>query len=474
LNTFQYWEYKKTLLEYSEKTPASDNTIFTLRGIRPSVRQKLEEDSKLQLAVAGKRNQPDTPAPPNRVAASLFVPLGWWGVVNTRTLDEIGIMLNIEEGISLEKIVYILGAGFSAPLGLPVMSNFIEKSKDMYFTSDNQFQHFDAIYKLIREVAYLKNFINSDLHNIEEILSILEMGHLVGDNGKEIENYKTFIKDVIQFYTPKIELERQTQQQSNWLTTAFGQNKLINYYAYFILSLLQVKIGQATDQDFRESKYYYSEFSESNNNIDYGIITLNYDLIIENTLNFLNDNYPLRDKRKFEIENTSNNNIENNKLKIAKLHGCILSDIIPPTWNKSSSQSNYVRNAWKLAYEMLVNANQIRIIGYSMPLSDSYIKYLLSIAFKNSMHLKKIDVLTLDSDDTTYLRYQKLFSFPKFQLKNCKFEDFLMRTYETESLHNRVTRSSKKNPIHTYNISEIDMTSSILENAHRQFMNKPM
>jgi hypothetical protein len=33
--------------------------------------------------------QPDTPAPPNRIAASHFVPLGWWGVVNTRTLCEI-------------------------------------------------------------------------------------------------------------------------------------------------------------------------------------------------------------------------------------------------------------------------------------------------------------------------------------------------------------------------------------------------
>ncbi|WP_175406349.1 hypothetical protein [Bacillus sp. FJAT-27264] len=29
----------------------------------------------------------------------------------------------------MEKVVYILGAGFSAPLGIPVMSNFIMKAK---------------------------------------------------------------------------------------------------------------------------------------------------------------------------------------------------------------------------------------------------------------------------------------------------------------------------------------------------------
>jgi hypothetical protein len=67
---------------------ALSNTIFTLRAIRPSVRQKLDVDSGMQMTVAGKRNKPDIPAPPNRIAAGHFVTLRWWGVVNTRTLSE--------------------------------------------------------------------------------------------------------------------------------------------------------------------------------------------------------------------------------------------------------------------------------------------------------------------------------------------------------------------------------------------------
>ncbi len=38
----------------------SDNTIFTLRGIRPLVRPRSEVDSRMQSAEVGKRNQPDT------------------------------------------------------------------------------------------------------------------------------------------------------------------------------------------------------------------------------------------------------------------------------------------------------------------------------------------------------------------------------------------------------------------------------
>ena len=41
----------------------------------------------------------------------------------------------------MERVVYLLGAGFSAPLGLPVMSNFLEKSKYMYFEESENEEH---------------------------------------------------------------------------------------------------------------------------------------------------------------------------------------------------------------------------------------------------------------------------------------------------------------------------------------------
>jgi len=41
-----------------------------LRVIRLSIGQKLDVESVLQLAAARKKNQPDTSAPPNRIAAS--------------------------------------------------------------------------------------------------------------------------------------------------------------------------------------------------------------------------------------------------------------------------------------------------------------------------------------------------------------------------------------------------------------------
>ena len=50
----------------------------------------------------------------------------------------------------IDKVVYVLGAGFSAPLGIPVMSNFLVKSKDMYFASPERFSHFQKVFDRIR------------------------------------------------------------------------------------------------------------------------------------------------------------------------------------------------------------------------------------------------------------------------------------------------------------------------------------
>ena len=62
---------------------------------------------------------------------------------------------------------------------------------------------------------------------------------------------------------------------------------------------------------------------------------------------------------------------------------------------------------WAAAHEILREANQIRIIGYSLPLADAYIKYLFKSAVIDAPHLKQIDVICRDSDGQTWNRYRE-------------------------------------------------------------------
>ena len=59
----------------------------------------------------------------------------------------------------MENVVYLLGAGFSAPLGLPVMDNFLEKSKDLYQKDPQKYADFLDVFKEIDRLGKIKTVV---------------------------------------------------------------------------------------------------------------------------------------------------------------------------------------------------------------------------------------------------------------------------------------------------------------------------
>ena len=138
----------------------------------------------------------------------------------------------------MEKVVYLLGAGFSAPLGIPVMSNFVTRSKDLYFTNPERFAHFTHVFDMINELSVIKNYYSSDLFNIEEILSILEMRDYL--EGEELKaNFIKYLKDVVEHYTPKLQ-PYQRKLPHNWADVLFGDGRDRCGPAMVISSVLSV------------------------------------------------------------------------------------------------------------------------------------------------------------------------------------------------------------------------------------------
>jgi len=259
----------------------------------------------------------------------------------------------------MEKVVYILGAGFSAPLGLPVMDNFYSKSKDMYFNDPDKYGYFKGVIKKIDELSKIKNYYKTDLFNIEEILSILEMERYVSKRKtqKEIVNY---IKAVIEYYTPKIKdsINLVADLPRNWTDHLFGPKPWSYFGAFFscIHNFKYIYMGELSRQSIirvRNTKI----------NTEYSIITLNYDAIPEDFCKFINNSFRKTNSEDIISFNTSkmpekgSNFVESS---LSKLHGCVTKDIIPPTWNKIASKEIIV--AWKIAYKLLSEVNHIRIL----------------------------------------------------------------------------------------------------------------
>lgn len=309
-------------------------------------------------------------------------------------------------------VVYFLGAGFSAPLGLPVMSNFIEKAKDIYFGNEEGYEYFKRIFSMINELGVLKTYMDINLTNIEDILSLLEMGFTVGQNMKGKEEYVRFIKQTIQHYTPALSTEDITNSLlsqhygKNWVKT--GKNvELHTKYGNFVASLLDISLRN------EQSTFgpRYSHLNKSDNT--YSIVALNYDNILENIVSYIQKLFPSHTQY---------------ALRYAKLHGSINTDIILPSWNKS--ENSILLGAWKAAYEYMSNANHIRFIGYSMPQTDAYIKYLVGTSLKDTKHFKKVDILCKDPDGSTQLRYRAIFgNYQQFRFKNTSVENYFEFLY---------------------------------------------
>lgn len=308
----------------------------------------------------------------------------------------------------MEKVVYLLGAGFSPPLGIPVMRNFLTKSRDLYYSDQVKFAHFQEIFSTINELSVIKNFYSSDLFNIEEILSILEMREYL--EGEELKaNFLKYLADVINHYTPELRPYGR-KLPTNWRDALFTsyQDPTWRGYGHFISTICNLIFRESPGGYTGEYKQIYCQH-DANPDVSYSIVTLNYDCVPESVLRFINGHF----------------NCETDvSLRIAKLHGSVDSGVIvPPTWNKGANRKITVE--WKRAYDYLTEANHLRIIGYSLPVADAYVKYLLKSAVTKAPHLKAIDVISLDQDGTVKNRYDEFMSFTYYRFVNKDVSEYL-------------------------------------------------
>jgi len=88
--------------------------------------------------------------------------------------------------------------------------------------------------------------------------------------------------------------------------------------------------------------------------------------------------------------------------------------IVPPTWAKGG-QSTILRPVWTRALQALREAGRIFIIGYSLPRTDEFFKYLLALALSTNEQLDKIIVVnpSQETQDTFAKLFQSQFSLRK-------------------------------------------------------------
>ncbi|MCH8305565.1 MAG: hypothetical protein IIB94_10615 [Candidatus Marinimicrobia bacterium] len=331
----------------------------------------------------------------------------------------------------MAETVFILGAGASKEAGAPLMNEFLESAIDVNKQlSDNQKkEHFKNVisnFTNLEKNSSTKSYLN--IENIEIMYGALEMAELLGYFPSEAE------VDISKLKTSLTVFITTTLEKTIKLSYSNGQLKPPP--AYSKLVKLITKINHVSGKN------------------KCSVLTFNYDLCLDYALKFNVISY----------DYFLDEGIKNNTVPLLKLHGSLnwikceecgtihslnvgngvsqlhsdykegdyfnlnitkilqgaraqsccekyrfsgLPLIIPPTWSKSLYHGN-LKNVWSRAAKELADAENIYIIGYSLPESDSFFRYLFSLGTIGDIRIKRLWVFNPDDSDELKKRYSML------------------------------------------------------------------
>lgn len=347
------------------------------------------------------------------------------GVVDRKNVTRASILSDVR------KTVWVLGAGASFDTGAPLLADFLRRSRLMKDGDGNlsseEVESFENVFEWIETLRKSAYYVDVVLDNLEHVFSLAEMGRQIAHH-----DCSRIVDDLLVLIDATI---RNTCQFSNIETPRPHR------YSYFWEALKEI------DESKRELG---ADLFEKNHD---SIITFNYDLAIDYAARKLDGGSP-----RYRLDDN-----EPPGISVLKLHGSlnwgkcslksehkivpilvrlielhpnkvwykgVLGDsvvdscpqcaeenvhsmlapaIIPPTWSKIVGHPQ-IASVWNHAVRDISNAYQIVVIGYSMPETDTFFKYLLTLGLRDNPHLKDIIVVNPDCSESLRARYTDAFS----------------------------------------------------------------
>ena len=320
-----------------------------------------------------------------------------------------------------------MGAGASKQAGAPLMTDFLDCAYDLLRLKTQGIieskEDFENVFNAISELQGVHSKSYLDLDNIEIVFGAIEMGLLLKRLGnRDEESIKKLRNSLITLIYKTLEYSIPFPVRDNRISPP-------KPYDSFMTILEGVEKKQP-----RQDPYEFS------------FITFNYDLCLDFFLHYSGRGYDycLETAKKtagsplLKLHGSINWGLsENQKIipyHVHEAHFNFFHDvkqvfynlgtnlhlkehegkpltgppvIVPPTWNKNSYHGQ-LSNVWsKAAYE-IAEAENIFIIGYSLPETDSFFRYLYALGSESTKRLRNFVVVNRDDSGATERRFRNL------------------------------------------------------------------
>lgn len=331
----------------------------------------------------------------------------------------------------MSNVVFILGAGASRQCGAPLMADFLDIASDLLRSNlvQEKRKEFECVFAAIGALQVVHSKAQLDLNNIESIFTVLELGKVIqripGLTSEEIDVAIASLKDLI-------------------------------------VKTLEVRMKYPVDQGFIGVPKPYEAFGRLLKHLQQdafptqtaSVISFNYDIAVDMAMcreglgpdyiiEKINGSYPPVPLLK--LHGSLNWATEKKSRAIRPLHlsnyfkyysyrgfsdsselrlpiGSQLVEyfqkfestevdaepvIVPPSWNKADYHST-LSDVWAAAAHHLSEAEQIFIIGYSLPETDSFFRHLYALGSVGTSPLRRVAVFNPDESGATKGRFEAL------------------------------------------------------------------
>jgi hypothetical protein len=343
--------------------------------------------------------------------------------------------------VTMSNTVFILGAGASRMAGGPLMSDFLDIASDVNRslpgpnTLRNSFLSLEQARKALQSM-YAQ--VNIDLDNIEDLFATFEMMQLLGIKIDTMESdpsqlLKSIREIIVQTLQQRIRFSVRHSPELN--RTQLVSPKPYDAFLTLIKTMMKNDVNPIIitfNYDIAVDYALSSELGEINYCLGPPQIDAHPKLLkLHGSLNWAQCScgsiipYPLRDyaSRALSLYDPGDRLILAPPLdQLKHCNQPMNADpiIVPPTWNKTMHH-NQIAPVWKAAANHLKGAENIFVIGYSLPPSDQFFRLLFGLS--TSMNLKRLSVF--DPDKEVKTRFEKLLGpriANRFEFYNIAFD----------------------------------------------------
>jgi hypothetical protein len=354
-----------------------------------------------------------------------------------------------------KRTVYILGAGFSVAAGAPVMANFFDAMLDCFHSDAADNADKNALKFAIdfrKEMASASDNFVLDLENLEQLFGLLEIQITAGR--KTPEHRRLFVHAVLRTLELKIRTSfhndpRDLIDRSNSLKNSSldlvgpapfgflapkGTAWLYHVFAAMVAkthldasrrgdSVITFNYDLLLDQAFQEARvpvdYCNGINSWTHDHISFpwtikGKVPLyklhgsaNWIVCNKHGRTYISPPAPQKIASDYSLLRNSRAACPNCNGGGSKTYNADPNDhlplIVPPTWNKAAWQVG-LEAVWKAAIDDLSAAGRIIVIGFSLPETDLFFRYLLAAGVPIG---QGVDVFLFDPSDAVEDNYKK-------------------------------------------------------------------